>query len=148
MKDADRKQITSIINDVDDMTIATVRPDGYPQATTVSYVNEGLTIYFATGAHAQKAENIARNNKVSATIDRAYDNWNEIESLSLGGVAMRVTDPEEQEKISQLLFKKFPEVTDYEPEAPEEIVFFRLEPEVISLLDYAKGFGHTELFKV
>ena len=27
------------------MTIATLRPDGWPQATTVGYVSEGLTLY-------------------------------------------------------------------------------------------------------
>jgi len=29
------------------MSLATVRPDGYPQATTVAYANDGLTLYFA-----------------------------------------------------------------------------------------------------
>lgn len=27
------------------MTLATNRPDGWPQATTVGYVNDGLTLY-------------------------------------------------------------------------------------------------------
>ena len=49
-----RKQVVSIIDDIDDLTIATVRNDGYPQATTVSYVNDGLTIYFGN-AVARKA---------------------------------------------------------------------------------------------
>ena len=39
-----RQEIVSILSDANDMTIATVREDGYPQATTVSYVNDGLTI--------------------------------------------------------------------------------------------------------
>ena len=34
-------EIISILDDANDMTIATVREDGYPQATTVSYVNDG-----------------------------------------------------------------------------------------------------------
>ena len=37
MKQDLRDQIISIMDDVDDLTIATVREDGYPQATTVSY---------------------------------------------------------------------------------------------------------------
>lgn len=41
------------------MTIATLRPDGWPQATTVGYATEGLTIYFLCGLHSQKASNIA-----------------------------------------------------------------------------------------
>ena len=30
------------------LTLATLRKDGYPQATTVTYANDGLTIYFIT----------------------------------------------------------------------------------------------------
>ncbi len=43
------------------MTIATLRPDGWPQATTVAYANEGLTIYFVCGPDSQKATNLARD---------------------------------------------------------------------------------------
>ena len=32
------------------MTLATIRPDGYPQATTVNYVHEDLILFFATDA--------------------------------------------------------------------------------------------------
>jgi nitroimidazol reductase NimA-like FMN-containing flavoprotein (pyridoxamine 5'-phosphate oxidase superfamily) len=140
-----RDQIISIIDDVQDMTIATVREDGYPQATTVSYVNEGLTIYFGTTEDTQKAGNIARNNKVSLTIDREYGTWDEIESLSMGGIATLVTDPEEQQKAGKLFLEKFPQVAEYFSMETENAVLFRIEPEVISVLDYSKGFGHTEL---
>ena len=44
------QEIISILDDANDMTIATVREDGYPQATTVSYVNDGLKIYFGCAA--------------------------------------------------------------------------------------------------
>mgnify|MGYP001815075172 CR=1 FL=1 len=54
MDTAIRKQVVSITDDIDDLTIATVRKDGYPQATTVSYVNDGLTIYFGTTSDSQK----------------------------------------------------------------------------------------------
>ena len=143
-----RNQIISIIDDMDDMTIATVRQDGYPQATTVSYVNDGLTIYFGTSTDSQKARNIAQNNKVSLTINRGYGNWDEIEGLSIGGLATRVTDPAEQEKVAGLLFEKFPQIADYAPEDTEDVVLFRVDAKVISLLDYRKGFGHTELVQL
>ena len=142
-----RDQINSIIDAVDDMTIATVREDGFPQATTVSYISDGSVIYFITSADAQKAQNIARNNKVSLTINRAYENWNEIEGLSMGGLAVAVTDPKEIEKIGSLLLKKFPQAMQYEPDESGQVQlsYFRIEPKVISVLDYKKGFGHTEL---
>ena len=34
---------------------ATLRPDGWPQATTLGYANEGLTLYFLCGPDSQKA---------------------------------------------------------------------------------------------
>jgi hypothetical protein len=62
------EEIISILDDANDMTIATVREDGYPQATTVSYVNDGLKIYFGCAANSQKAKNLARNSKISLTV--------------------------------------------------------------------------------
>jgi Pyridoxamine 5'-phosphate oxidase len=46
------------------LTLATVREDGYPQATKVGYVHEGLTLYVGTFAQAQKVANIRRCPKV------------------------------------------------------------------------------------
>ena len=37
-----RQKIQTILDQHRNMTIATLRPDGWPQATTVGYVNEGL----------------------------------------------------------------------------------------------------------
>ncbi len=145
MDDAIRRQIISIIDDERDMTVATVRADGFPQATTVSYVSDGMTIYFGTAESAQKAENIARDNRVSLTINRDYGDWDEIEGLSMGGIAERVTDPAELQKVEGLMFGKFPQIAQYVPEEPEDLVLYRVEPKVISVLDYRKGFGHTEL---
>ena len=58
-------KILDILDRWPDMTVATVRSDGAPQATVVSFVHDGLRIYFGTGAQAQKAANIAREPRVS-----------------------------------------------------------------------------------
>jgi len=29
--------------------------------------------------------------------------------------------------------------------APEDVALFRVVPEIVSVLDYTKGFGHTDL---
>lgn len=121
MEEATRAQIISILNEVDDMTIATVGEDGYPQATTVSFVNDGLTIFFGTSAHSQKARNIARCDKVSLTVNRDYNSWEEVEGLSIAGVASRVSDPTEEEKVGTLMLARFPHITKYLPaDAPGE----------------------------
>jgi general stress protein 26 len=142
------EEIISILDSANDMTIATVREDGYPQATTVSYVNDGLTIYFGCAAKSQKAQNIARCAKVSLAVNLPYASWKEIRGLSIGGKAELVTDPEDIDQVAQLMFQKFPQIAGYAPTELDEIVLFRVTPEIISVLDYRKGFGHTDLVKV
>ena len=44
-----RKKILTLLDQYRIMTIATVRPDGWPQATTVGYVSNGLDLYFLCG---------------------------------------------------------------------------------------------------
>ena len=143
-----KKEILSILDDANDMTIATVRKDGYPQATTVSYVNDGLKIYFGCAANSQKAKNLACDSKISLTVNLPYTSWDDIRGLSIGGRAERVTDPQEVGQASQLMFEKFPQIARYAPAELEDIVLFRVTPQVISVLDYRKGFGHTDLVKL
>ncbi len=141
-------KVKAILATGKDMTIATIRGDGFPQATTVSYVSDGLSIFFACDPNAQKAQNIERNNKVSLTVDLEYDDWNDIQGLSMGALAERVTDPEEMAKIGKLMFDKFPQVADLLPEDPEDIALYRVTPKVVSVLDYSKSFGHTDLIEL
>jgi PPOX class probable F420-dependent enzyme len=128
------------------LTLATVRDDGYPQATTVGYVHEGLTLYIGTFAQAQKVANIRRSPKVSLTIDRDYDDWSQIKGLSMGGTAEILTDPEAIARVAALFTAKFPQIAALPvPIDPATVVFLKITPSVISMLDYTKGFGHTEL---
>jgi hypothetical protein len=46
------------------------------------------------------------------------------------------------------MFQKFPQIARYAPTDMEELMLFRIIPEIISVLDYRKGFGHTDLFEV
>lgn len=130
------------------MTIATVRPDGWPQSTTVAFANDGLTLYFGCEPTCQKVRNISRNPRVSLTVDHDCDNWEEIQGISLGGTAKVVTDPREFQRALRILRKKFPEYAEMDEEDVKGLAIVRVTPKVISLLDYTKGFGHTELVKV
>jgi hypothetical protein len=69
MDEAIRTKILALLDRHRDMSIATLRPDGWPQTTTVGYANDGLTIYFLCGLDSQKAANLARDDRVSLTID-------------------------------------------------------------------------------
>ena len=143
---AQRDFIVSIIDDAVDLTIATVRADGWPQATVVSFACDGLAVYFGTSTQSQKAQNIGRDDRVSATINPPYgDDWNTIRGLSIGGRARRVTDADELTRVGALMMKKFPQIAQFvDFGAGMEMAIFRIDAEVISVLDYSKGFGHVE----
>jgi nitroimidazol reductase NimA-like FMN-containing flavoprotein (pyridoxamine 5'-phosphate oxidase superfamily) len=143
-----REEILSILKGAGEITIATVRPDGYPQATTVNYVSDGVRIYFGCAAESQKARNIACNDKVSLTVTLPYFNWEEIRGLSISGRAAPVTDPQEINRVSELMLRKFPQVLRYALAGKKGVFLVRITPEVISVLDYRKGFGHTDLVKL
>jgi nitroimidazol reductase NimA-like FMN-containing flavoprotein (pyridoxamine 5'-phosphate oxidase superfamily) len=146
-----RRKILALLNEHRIMTIATLRPDGWPQATTVGYGNEGLTLYFLCGLESQKAVNLARDDRVSLTIDHDTSQVMEITGLSMAARAQTVTDPAEGEKALRLLMAKYPEQRSLPlplpMPRPADVRIIRLTPVVISVLDYTKGFGHTDLVR-
>jgi nitroimidazol reductase NimA-like FMN-containing flavoprotein (pyridoxamine 5'-phosphate oxidase superfamily) len=148
MKDAVRTKITDILAKCRDLTIATVRPDGAPQATVVSYVHDGLLIYFGCGAQSQKAQNIGHERRVSVTVTLPYADWLQIRGLSLAGVASEVTTDGEKASVTKLMLKRFPEIASMEQTDPGSVKLFRVRPTLVSLLDYSQGFGHTDLVAV
>jgi nitroimidazol reductase NimA-like FMN-containing flavoprotein (pyridoxamine 5'-phosphate oxidase superfamily) len=129
------------------MTVATVRPDGWPQATTVGYASEGLTLYFLCGLDSQKAKNLALDNRLSLTIDHDTANVTQISGLSMAARAEPVTDHAEGERIMHMLASKYDAAANagMAMPPPEAVRLFRVIPNVISVLDYSKGFAHTDL---
>ena len=150
MDESLKARILEFLDGALDMTLATIRDDGYPQATVVGFVHDDLTIYFGCDEDSQKAENIARNSKVSLTVTLPYKSWNDICGLSAGADAHRITDPGEIEKVGALMFEKFPQIAEFVPseEEREATAMFRVTPKVFSVIDYSKGFGHAELVAV
>ncbi len=143
---ATREQILSILSGAADMTLATNRADGFPQATVVSFVNDGLALYFGCGAESQKLRNIRRDPKVSAAITLPYDSWDTITGVSLGGLATVLSDPAEIERVGAMMFAKFPQAAAVaQAGPPPDTALVRVDPVAISVLDYAQGFGHCEL---
>ena len=58
-------------------------------------------------------------------------------------------DPEEIKLASARMIKRFPQIAEWTKSMPAaEVRFVIIAPRVISLLDYEKGFGYTELVTV
>jgi len=145
-----KRFILGIVSSQYDLTLATIRPDGYPQANTVSYANDGFVLYFGTMRESQKVKNLQHCNKVSLTIVVPYNDWADIRALSMGGTAhVLLDDAAESRHAAELVTERYPAVLDTPPPGdPSKIVFIRITPQVVSVLDYRKGFGHTQLVDV
>ena len=149
MDDRVKRFILDLLKQHNLLTLATAREDGYPQATTVTYANEDLTLYFAAAKDSQKIHNISRNNKVSLTIDKDYEDWSKIKGLSMAGSAEVLTEPAAAKRALGCLMKKFPQWSRLPiPIDPAEIAVVKITPKVISVIDYERGFGHADLVEV
>lgn len=137
-----------ILNSNRIMTIATVRPDGWPQTTMVGYANEGFRIYFLIYRTSQKFENISRDNRVSISVGHEPHELSDIKAVYAGCYAQEVTNLKEKSHAWTLLAQRHPNLTDLAPPDSAEVVTMRAECKHVSVLDYSQGLGHTEALTV
>ena len=126
------------------MSIATVRPDGWPQTTIVGYANEGWSLYFLIYRDSQKFENISRDNRVSISVGCEPTELRKIKAVYAGCHAREVTEVKERSRAWALLAERHPNLTDLAPPGTAEVATMRADCKHVSVLDYSKGLGHTE----
>ena len=130
------------------MAIATLRPDGWPQTTMVSYANDGILIYFIISRASQKFENIARDERVSLVVGGDFHNPRSIKGLSIAARASEVRDPKQRQEAVKLLLARHPGLNRLERPQPGHSAVMRANPQIITILDYSKGFGHSDMLTV
>lgn len=137
-----------ILNENRLMAIATLRADGWPQATMVSYANEDILIYFVVSRQSQKFANVDRDDRVSIVIGQDFYDPASIRALSIAARASEVWDPKQRERAVKLLLDRHPGLRRLERPEPRHSAVMRANPEIITVLDYSKGFGHADLLTV
>ena len=133
-----------ILGDNRIMSIATVRPDGWPQTTIVGYVNEGWTLYFLVYRTSQKFANISHDDRVSISIGHEPSEPRQIKAVYAGCHAREVTDLAERGRAWKLLAERHPNLTDLAPPGSDEVATMKAQCKHVSVLDYSKGLGHSE----
>jgi general stress protein 26 len=153
-----KELILRLLEDHRLMAVGTNRPDGWPQVTTVGYVNDGFLLYCFVAARCQKHQNILRDPRVSIAIASDTHQPLETRGLSLAGRAFVVTDRQEFDRVGGLRRQRYPEYAEM-PQAlledgaartaprpfPDAVVLLRIEPQLFSVVDYTKGFGHSDV---
>jgi len=148
MKREFKRRIVELLNEHRIMTIATNREDGWPQATIVGYANDGLVIYCRISRDSQKYTNIKRDSRVSLAIAKDYPQPLLIKGLSIAATVSEVTDSGEVDHVVELLLQRYPERKIMPRHDPNAVPTLRLTPEIVSVIDYSKGFGHSDLVRV
>ncbi len=148
MKREFKRQIIDLLDQHRIMTMATNRPDGWPQATVVGYANDGLIIYCFIARNGQKFANIQADPRVSLAIANDYPQPLQIKGLSMAARAVVVEDEGEREHAGSILLRRYPEYKIMPRPDPAAIPMLRITPEIVSVLDYSKGFGHSDLVRV
>ena len=148
MKAAFKQQIIELLGKHRVMSIATNRADGWPQATIVGYANDGLVIYCFIARDGQKFTNIARDKRVSIAIGNDVRQPLQICGLSMSANAEPIGDKGEIDHAYALLLQRYPEYKIMPQPDPAAVPLLRITPEIVSILDYSKGFGHSDLINV
>lgn len=143
-----KQKAVDILQDNRLMAIATLRCDGWPQATMVSYANEGILVYFVVSRQSQKFANIERDDRVSLAIGRDFHDPATIKALSIAAHASEVRDSKQRQRAIKLLLERHPGLKKLEEPDPGHSAVMRANPEMITILDYSKGFGHADLLTV
>lgn len=129
------------------LTLACNRPDGWPQATTVGYVNEGLTLYFVVARTSQKFDNLRADPRASVAIRFSGKENGDGVGLSMAGKVEEVTEPAVVERLNKAVAKRFPGIHVHCPSGPS-VVVLRFRPTIISAVGVVKGRSDPQTFVI
>jgi nitroimidazol reductase NimA-like FMN-containing flavoprotein (pyridoxamine 5'-phosphate oxidase superfamily) len=126
------------------MSLAVNRPDGWPQVTTVGYVNEGLNLYFMVARDSQKHANIARDSRVSIAVRSESDQGGAV-GVSLAGRAIEVLDPQRVQHLNQMVTERYPGVSLYAP-GGASVALYHVAPRIVSPVAVTGGRSRAQTY--
>lgn len=145
--DAVGEEALSILSENRIMAVATLRPDGWPQATMVGYAHDGLTLYFTIARGSQKLANTQRDARISIAIGRHVGNGPDLRGLSMAADATEVTNPEDIRRLNALVFDRYPEQAVFAPRGAS-VAVMKATPVMMSVIDPQGGLDQAALVRV
>jgi len=140
------ERITEILRDHRLMTLATLRADGWPQATVVNFAADGLRLYFVVSTQSQKLANLRRDPRASIAIGGGPAG--PPLGLSMAAHVREVDAPQAIEAVSGKLWtERSGEGFSPHPATPGSVLL-AAEPIIVSLIDYDGPKAWPRLFRV
>jgi uncharacterized protein YhbP (UPF0306 family) len=138
-------QLRAFLAEHTTMALATIGPDGAPQATDMYYAETGdLGFYFVSIPGSRHARNLAHDPRVAATVHADSTRWRDIRGVQMEGVCRRVRD-EERAAAWAHYTAKFPFVLADAALAGalQKVDMYRVTPHWLRWIDNAAGLGHN-----
>jgi general stress protein 26 len=115
------------------MTLATADRTGQPHASPVLFVHdEAGNLYFGASAETRKVQNLKENDSISAAMAEAQGKI----GIQFSGFVEELAEAGAS-KIRDQLRARHPDAVDFYENS--SIVYFRIKPEEIHLLDFSWG---------
>jgi len=118
------------------LTLASSSRGGVPRATTLTYVNDGVSVYVWTRPETTTARQMEDNPLVSFAIDQYADDWQETKGIQAAGEAQVVLNPTELERVVALFEQKYPALAG---RLGTGVSVFRIAPKELQFIDNASG---------
>ena len=150
LNDELRRTILDMCARQSEISLATVRADGWPQANVVDIWNLGLTMYFQSYEGASKVQNIERDSRVSLTLTPPFGDFGEMKGITMAARAEKVTEKAEIGDLYHQFLERLPHMQQFAHyegatafPAPG-VAVYRLRPVMGCVLDFTKGYGHWD----
>lgn len=139
--------VLKILDENRTMAVATIRPDGWPQATIVGFVHDDLTLYCVVSRQSQKLANVRRDPRASIAIGHPLPGGEPIRGLSMAARIEEVEGFDEIERLNDLVCARYPGAGVFAPRQSNSAVL-RARPQLVSLVDEAEGLTQPVLLEV
>lgn len=130
------------------MALATVGDAG-AHAASLMYARRDFTLFWTSDPKTRHSVHLERDARVTATIAPDYTDFRVIRGLQIAGRAGRLAGVD-REAARMALVARYAFLAELAAGPPklkaafEQAGFYALEPERITLIDNARGFGHKE----
>lgn len=134
MTRATKKEVLEFLRNHPECVLATVSPDGKPEAATVLFaVDDDLTFYFGTSDKYRKYQNLSKNKNVAVVVGV---NQKDPRSAQVEGTMDPILEEAEIAKTKEFFAEQNPAM---KPFLNWPLKFFKLKPTWLRFLDETKG---------
>jgi uncharacterized protein YhbP (UPF0306 family) len=149
-----RRDIESFLCTYHVMSLATAASDSTVHAASLFYALDGLSLVWTSDPEVRHSVHLETNRRVAATVAPDTAEFRAVRGVQIAGAAYRLRDVAEVERARLLMRRRFPfleQLASGPPSLREAFAkagLYRLDPERITLIDNAQGFGHKAALQV